>query len=174
MNPIRILSVTPVSRYRLVILCDDETIRLWSFSFPDRALKNHPLRDKSLFWQAEVSPDGLRVTWPNGEVRYASELCRTGKLLPLSLSDLAELCCRNVLSTSEVAELLDCTRQNVDSLAVRGKLRPLKSYKRNRLFLLADVVRRRWWSADALPPSGASVEAEQPHNSHPQGSDGHA
>ncbi|MCC8129660.1 MAG: DUF2442 domain-containing protein [Clostridiales bacterium] len=158
MNPIRILSVTPVSNYRLVLLCDDETVRIWSFPFPGRSQKAHPLRDSALFRQAEVSPDGLEVTWPNGELRSASELCRTGRRLPLSMDDLAELCCRNVLSTSEVAEELRCTRQNVDNLTARGKLRPIKSYKRNRLFLRGEVIRRRWWNADALPESQARRE----------------
>ncbi|MCD8382259.1 MAG: helix-turn-helix domain-containing protein [Clostridiales bacterium] len=160
MQPIRLLSVTPVSHYRLVILCDDETLRLWSFPFPGRSQKTHPLRDSTLFRQVEITPDGLWVTWPNGEYRCASELCRTGKLLPLSMRDLSALCARNILSTSEVAELLGCTRQNVDSLAARGKLHPVKSYRRNRLFLRGDAIRRRWWSNDALPSTGAGAKEQ--------------
>ncbi|MCD7801380.1 MAG: DUF2442 domain-containing protein [Clostridiales bacterium] len=166
MNPIRILSVTPVSNYRLVILCDDETIRLWSFPFLGRSSRSHPLRDRALFEQVVVSPDGLQVTWPNGECRQASELCRVGRLLPLSMDDLVKLCNRNVLSTSEVAELLGCTRQNVDNLTVRGKLHPIKSYKRNRLFLLGDVIRRRRWNTDALPP--AAADRQQPSAPRPE------
>ncbi len=156
MNPIRILTVTPISNYRLVILWDDETLRLWSFPFQGRSQRSHPLRDSSLFQQAEVSPDGLQVLWPNGECRTASELYSASRSLPLTMGDLIELCRQNILSTSEAAELLNCTRQNVDNLAVRGKLHPIKSYKRNRFFLRGDVVRRCRWNGAAFPSPDAS------------------
>ncbi|MDR1439965.1 MAG: DNA-binding protein [Clostridiales bacterium] len=47
-----------------------------------------------------------------------------------------------VVNTSEATLLLGCTRQNIDDLARRGKLAPIKTYPRDKLFLRADVLAR--------------------------------
>ena len=44
-----------------------------------------------------------------------------------------------VLETFEVAQLLKCSRQNIDYLVSKGKIAPLKRTKHNKYFLKSDV-----------------------------------
>jgi hypothetical protein len=46
------------------------------------------------------------------------------------------------VNTSEVAEILKCTRQNVDDLIRRKKLNPIKVFPKGNIFLKSDVIRR--------------------------------
>ncbi|MEN2765692.1 helix-turn-helix domain-containing protein [Ornithinibacillus xuwenensis] len=48
-----------------------------------------------------------------------------------------------VMTTSEVIEALDITRQSLYSLVKRGKLNPIKEVSRDKLFLREDVEERK-------------------------------
>lgn len=46
----------------------------------------------------------------------------------------------HVVNTSEVIEILGCSRQNVNKLVQKGILRPIKEMVRDKLFLKSDVL----------------------------------
>lgn len=48
----------------------------------------------------------------------------------------------NVITTMEAAEILNCSRQNIDRLVDNGKLVPVKRTQRDKLFWKADVLAR--------------------------------
>jgi len=48
----------------------------------------------------------------------------------------------NVITTMEVAELLSCSRQNIDDLVRRGKLTPIRKTHRDKWFLKSDILAR--------------------------------
>ena len=48
----------------------------------------------------------------------------------------------NVITTMEVAELLNCSRQNVDDLVRRKKLIPIRKTHRDKWFLKSDILAR--------------------------------
>lgn len=50
---------------------------------------------------------------------------------------------QNIIGTSEAADLLGCTPQNVRSLANRGLLEPVAVLKQGMLFLRSDIEARR-------------------------------
>jgi excisionase family DNA binding protein len=47
----------------------------------------------------------------------------------------------NIINTNEAAGLLGCSRQYVDKIARQGKLRTVKTYPTNKLFLRSDVLK---------------------------------
>jgi len=48
----------------------------------------------------------------------------------------------NIINTNEAAEMLGCTRQYIDKLVKQGKLRTIKIYPTNKLFMKSDVEAR--------------------------------
>ncbi|WP_421663690.1 helix-turn-helix domain-containing protein [Lysinibacillus telephonicus] len=48
-----------------------------------------------------------------------------------------------VLTSSEVLDILGITRQSLNSLVKRGKITPIKELSRDKLFLREDVIRRK-------------------------------
>jgi len=48
----------------------------------------------------------------------------------------------NIITTMEVAEILGCTRQNIDNMVKKGKLTPVKQTLRDKLFFKADILER--------------------------------
>ena len=65
-----------------------------------------------------------------------------GELLPLSVRDFKEFAGGNLVSTSEAAGLMGCTRQYVDELVRRDKLHPVKTLAKDRLFLRQEIYSR--------------------------------
>ncbi|MFP4976370.1 helix-turn-helix domain-containing protein [Paenibacillus sp. CN-4] len=47
----------------------------------------------------------------------------------------------NILFTSEAMEVMNCTRQNLHHFVQKGRLVPIKTVGRERLFLRSDVLK---------------------------------
>ena len=71
----------------------------------------------------------------------ADELRKKGMLLPLTKGDFRSYIESNVIDTATAAELLHCTRQNIQDLVRRGKLHPVLTLKNNFLFLRDDILK---------------------------------
>ncbi|KAF6626966.1 DNA-binding protein [Paenibacillus sp. EKM208P] len=50
---------------------------------------------------------------------------------------------KELVSTAEAIEILNCTRQNLHSFVKRGKLTPVKETNRERLFWRSEVLARK-------------------------------
>lgn len=48
----------------------------------------------------------------------------------------------NIVTTMEAADIMKCSRQNIDDLVRREKLTPLKQTQRDKLFWKADILAR--------------------------------
>ena len=60
-----------------------------------------------------------------------------------STEELKTFISNQILNTTEVTEILNCTRQNVYNLVKKGHLVPIKEYERERLFLKQEVLDRK-------------------------------
>ena len=60
-----------------------------------------------------------------------------------SNEELKQFIAENVITTMEAAEILECSRQNIDRLVSIGKLVPIKQTQRDKLFFKADILARR-------------------------------
>ena len=145
MEKIRLVGAVPLAGNRLLICFDTDEMRLYRFEdlkglMPELAL----LENSGLFERMELESNGRELSWPGCCRISAHRLSKFGERLSLNQKDLVRFCQTQLLSTSETAQLLRCTRQNIDSLVRRNRLIPIKCYTKNKLFLRSDVLRRMW------------------------------
>lgn len=112
--------------------------------FPDPARVRHPTAEarvlsyvEGLAWRLRNQlgcryESVLRLAVPQWKVTARSYRC---------LSRFVQQC---IISTQEAADLLDCSRQNIDDLTKRGKLLPIKSSEKQTLYLKSEVLKRAW------------------------------
>ena len=75
------------------------------------------------------------IEWDINLSVSAATLYRIGKKVPLSVSDFQSFVVHRVVNVAEAAEILNCSRQNIDYLTRTGKLHPIKSSGKNTLYL---------------------------------------
>ena len=68
------------------------------------------------------------------------ELYKMGKYIDIDLRDILHFIDCRVVDTIEAMQILNCTRQGIGAFIDKGKLFPIKSGKKNRLFLKSAVV----------------------------------
>jgi predicted DNA-binding transcriptional regulator AlpA len=87
---------------------------------------------------------GYGVAWDTNMVISDAELYRMGQDVPLSAGDFKNFVVHRIVTAAEAAEILGCSRQNIDDLAKRGKLHPVKSGAKITLFLKSEILKRNW------------------------------
>lgn len=97
-----------------------------------------------LFNNVTVLPGGYGVTWGQELDVADSVLYEKGEEVPLSAEDFICYASQRVINTSEAADILGCSRQNIDDLTKRGKLHPIKVTAQSKLFLKSEVLQRKW------------------------------
>ena len=143
MERIKVISATPLTNMRLLIVFNNHIVKLFDVrqiipDYPEYA----DLENDDLFSLVRVEPGGYGVSWTSELDASEGELWENGVEIPLCAEDLTAFIRSNVLSTSEVTDMLDCSRQNVDDLIKRQKLKPIKSFPKGNLFLKSDIAQR--------------------------------
>ena len=101
-------------------------------------------KNEKLFRGVDIQPGGYGVCWGE-ELNIAdSVLYQLGEDVPLVLEDFRRFVESRIVNTAEAAELLDCSRQNIDDLIRRDKLHPVKATSKNKLFLKSEIIQRKW------------------------------
>ena len=101
------------------------------------------LRDEEAFLRVTLQPGGHGAQWGEQLAISSKELRDAGHTLPFRAMDVALVAQQALCGTTEAAQLLGCTRQNVSDLVRRGKLPVCKADGRMPLFLRSDVLNRR-------------------------------
>lgn len=83
---------------------------------------------------------GSSVFWDDKREISFEYLYNNSKMLPIDASAIRNFAEQQIVSTTEVMEILDCTRQNVDDLVKRGRLKPLDIKAKSKMFLRKDVL----------------------------------
>lgn len=96
------------------------------------------LQSDDIFRSVAVQTDGYGVRWSEQAVIDHAALYRAGVEIPLSLNDFCSFIANRVVNSTEAAEMLGCSRQNID----RGKLHPVRIDARNTLFLKNEIQQR--------------------------------
>jgi len=94
-------------------------------------------RDSMSRFSITAGGHGIRIS--EGGFLSAEDLREKGRLLPLTQEDLRTYIRQNVIDTATAADLLHCTRQNIQDLVRRGKLQPVLTIKNNFLFLIDEI-----------------------------------
>ena len=118
-------------------LSDDEL-------FPEAALHKEQLVRLSLYRNSisrlSLTAGGHGVRLGEKNCISAEDLRKKGTEVPLTQGDFRSYIQNNVIDTSTAAELLHCTRQNIQDLVRRGRLHPVLTLKNNFLFLRDEIL----------------------------------
>lgn len=141
---LRAIDIYPLERFRILASFRDGSTALCYMRdmLAGERTFARILEDETIFRRAALQPGGYGVRWGKRLLVSSDTLRRRGQPVALEASDIAELVRQAALETSEVAQLLGCTRQNVSDLVRRGKLVPLKTSARGPLFLRSDIYAR--------------------------------
>ena len=96
------------------------------------------------FKNVSVEVGGTGISWNESLVIPDSELYKYGTTVNLSKKDFLDFISMRVVNTAEAARILNCSRQNIDDLIKRGKLKPIKEMANDKLFLKSDILKREW------------------------------
>jgi hypothetical protein len=142
----RIEDIVPLENYNLLVFFRDGKVKkcdlheLFESDNKFRVL----LRNEDLFYHAQMQTGGYGVAWDVNMAISDTQLYQMGQDVPLSAGDFKNFVAHRVITASEAAEILGCSRQNIDDLARRGKLHPLKSSPKTTLYLKSEILRRCW------------------------------
>ena len=103
---------------------------------PDQRIKAY----EETIERIRLCAEGHEAQLSDGELMTAEEIRRNGTPLPFSMEDLREFLRENLMNTAQTAEALGCTRQNIQDLVLRGKLKPVMKEKGGFVFLKADIT----------------------------------
>ena len=62
--------------------------------------------------------------------------------IPFSYHEISRYVQNRLVNTNQTCDILECSRQNIDDLMKRGKLHPVRTDERYKLFTKAEVVER--------------------------------
>lgn len=102
------------------------------------------LKNDEYFQTVSVQTGGYGVCWGEQLNLSDTELYACGQTVPLRQADFVSFVQQRVVTTAEAADILQCSKQNIDDLIRRGKLHPIKESPKNKLFLKSEVLQRLW------------------------------
>ncbi len=145
-NDKKIEFVIPLDNYDIIVFFRNGTAKKCNVKkyFDEISKCNTKYRDAELFKKVRIIVGGYGLTWGNLLNISNNYLFDNGKEIPLTIDDFKCFISEELVNSSEAAELLNCSRQNIDDLVKRGKLRPVKQSEKNKLFLKDEVLRREW------------------------------
>lgn len=142
----RIEDVIPLDDYCLLVFFRDGIVKKCSLKdhFEKTKLFQVLLNKTDYFYSVHLQPGGYGVEWDVHMSVSDSMLYRIGKKVPLSATDFKSFVVHRVVNVAEAADILGCTRQNIEYLTRTGKLHPIKSSGKNTLYLKSEILKRNW------------------------------
>lgn len=117
----------PTEDKQIICLFRDNTVRKVDLSVP--ALHNkdvlHILKNDQLLYSVKVGVGGYSISFDEAVEIAASTVREVGTLLPISAGDIMGFVRRNVVDTTTVCDMLQCSRQNLSYLVKARKLVPI-------------------------------------------------
>lgn len=95
------------------------------------------------FEEVKVQAGGYGICWNEEMVISDKELYQMGEEIPLSAGDFHRFVRRNLVNSAEAAEILGCSRQNIEKLIDQGKLHPVRRLAKSTLLLKSEVEQRK-------------------------------
>lgn len=141
----KVEDVVALEQMYLLVFFRDGTVKKCDVSQVVQGRRFMPVRNSEpIFQTVSVQVGGYGVCWGEQLMIPDKTLFDLGQIIPLSSEDFFSFVKNRVITTSEAAELLDCSRQNILDLMNRGKLHPVKSSERSILFLKSEIMKRMW------------------------------
>ena len=143
----KIDDIIPLADQKLLILFSDGVIKICRIA--DLLEKDSPLEillsvHPEVFEKVRLITGGYGVCWDDNKTISDRDLYEAGDTIPLTKEDFLSFVSKRVVNTAEAAEMLNCSRQNIDDLIKRDKLKPIKTTSRGKLFLKGDIEKLSW------------------------------
>ena len=138
--------VIPLDNFALLVFFRDGCVKKCSIAarYKDAPSFQVLFRNKDYFYAINLQPGGHGVEWDINLRISAATLYRVGEKVALTASDFQNFVVHRVVNVAEAAEILNCSRQNIDYLTKAGKLHPIKSSGKNTLYLKSEILKRNW------------------------------
>lgn len=138
----RVKAAMPLSDHQVLVFFQNGPARKFDANAMYRRLCKYYARfdSEELFRGVKVDTGGRGLSWGSEVKVPADEVVQKGEPLPITLDDFKVMVGECLLNTAEAAQLLDCSRQNINDLVKKGKLKPLKKSEKNMLFLKDEVL----------------------------------
>ena len=138
--------IIPLDDYALLVFFRDGTVKKCSIKERYEYAPSFQVlfRNEEYFYAVNLQPGGHGVEWDINLRVSAATLYRIGKSIPLNASDFRSFVVHRVVNVAEAAEILNCSRQNIEYLTRTGKLHPIKSSGKNTLYLKSEILKRSW------------------------------
>lgn len=142
----RIEDIVPLDDFALLVFFRDGIVKKCSLRehFEKTQAFRVLLNNSDYFFAAGLQPGGYGVEWDVNLSVSDAVLYRIGKKVPLSVADFRSFVVHRVVNVAEAAEILGCTRQNIEYLTKTGKLHSIKSTGKNTLYLKSEILKRNW------------------------------
>ncbi len=144
----KIEDVIPLENNRLLVFFSNGIIKTCDIN--KISGKNSPLcrlltARPEAFELVRLQVGGYGVMWEQNMAVSDGDIYENGKTVPLSAEDFRKFVSKRIITSAEAAQMLDCTRQNIDDLVKRGKLIPIKESEKCKWFLKSDIEKRDWF-----------------------------
>ena len=142
----RIEDIVPLDNLALLVFFRDGIVKKCSLEgyFKKNGKFDVLLQNEDYFSGVKLQPGGYGVEWDINLNISNSLLYSIGETVPLTASDFHSFAVQRVVNVAEAAEILGCSRQNIDYLTKAGKLHPIKSSGKNTLYLKSEILKRNW------------------------------
>lgn len=138
--------VVTTEKGRLYVFFEDGSARKCDIEklFSDDRRFIPVLNNRKRFDEARVQPGGYGVCWGDNIVATDFVLYDKGVPIDIEYEDFRHFAENQIINTSEASDMMCCSRQNIKDLVERGKLKPVRSFAKNLLFLKGDIEKRKW------------------------------
>lgn len=102
------------------------------------------LQKPELIKHVKIQTGGYGISWDINLNISNIDLFKMGEDININASELISYTKQNIITSSEAAEILNCSRQNIDDLIKRNKIHPIKSANKTTLFLRSEIEQRNW------------------------------
>lgn len=141
----KVIDVVPLRNHYLLVFFEDGITKKFNVnSLIDKYQEFKELIDDKLFNSVKVEPGGYGISWNDELDCSEGELYSEGISIDIAYDDFILFVQHNLVNTREATEILNCSKQNIDDLIKRNKLKPVKSGSKYNLFLREDICRRTW------------------------------
>ena len=142
----KIEDVISLSGQNLLVFFSDGKVKKCSLR---RYCSEHPqfgilLKNEAFFHNVKVQTGGFGVAWGENLMLSDQFLYDLGKAVPLSLEDFENFVQMRVLTSTEAAEYLGCSRQYLEELRKKEKLHPIKASGKSVLYSKRELEKMNW------------------------------
>lgn len=133
----------PVKDGQILCMFRDDTVRKVDLELLKEQYNDiiHVLRNKRLLDSVKPGVGGYSIVFDDSIEVMVDDLRTTGILLPLAAADFYGFVQRNVIDTTQVCDMMQCSRQNLSYLVKEEKIAPIIAGSKANLFTRGVVER---------------------------------